>query len=153
MSRRSVLFVCTGNTCRSPMAERIFNALARKSGLDWTATSAGTHAAPGMPMMRLAAAVVAERGLEAGEHRALPVDAGLLEAADSVLVMEAAQRERLVSRFPTFASKIALLGGSADIADPVGGDAATYASCAASIEAALHTIILREKEAYAQNPR
>jgi len=150
---RSVLFVCTGNTCRSPMAERIFAKLARENGLNWTATSAGTHAAPGMPMTRLAAAAVAERGLDAGGHRARPIDAALLDGADSVLVMEAAQRARLVSRFPAFASKIALLGESADIADPVGGDAAKYASCAASIEAALQNIVLREKEAYAENPR
>jgi protein-tyrosine-phosphatase len=148
---KSVLFVCTGNTCRSPMAERIFTALARKEGLDWTASSAGTHAAPGMPMTRLAAAVAAERGLDT-EHQARPVDAALLEGADRVVVMEAAQRQRLVSRFPKFASKIELLD-AADIADPIGGDAAKYASCAAAIEAALQTIIRREIDTYAQNPR
>jgi len=148
---KSILFVCTGNTCRSPMAERIFNSLARKAGLAWTASSAGTHAAPGMPMTRLAAGVVAERGLDT-EHQARPIDASLLESADRVLVMEAAQRGRLVSRFPKFAAKIALLD-SADIADPIGGDAAKYTSCAASIEAALQAFILRENETYVQNPR
>ncbi len=150
---RSVLFVCTGNTCRSPMAERIFVKLAREAGLPWTASSAGTHAAPGMPLTRAAIAALSERGLDGSEHRARPVDAAMLAAADAVFVMEAAQRERLASRFPAFASKIALLGESSDIEDPVGGDAASYAHCAAAIEAALQTIVLREKENYAPNPR
>lgn len=149
----SVLFVCTGNTCRSPMAERIFAKLAREAGLPWTASSAGTHAAPGMPMTRSAAAALAERGLDGAGHLARPVDAAMLDAADAVFVMEAAQRERLVSRFPAFASKIALLGVSAGIEDPIGGDAAKYAKCAVAIEAALQAVILREKENYAPNPR
>lgn len=152
MSRRSILFVCTGNTCRSAMAERIFTQLARKEGLGWTASSAGTHAAPGMPMTRAAKAVLAERGLDGDEHRARPVDAAMLEAADSVLVMEAAQRERLASRFPKFAAKIAALD-TADIVDPIGGDAAEYARCAAAVEAALQTIVLREKETHVSNAR
>lgn len=149
---RTVLFVCTGNTCRSAMAEKIFTSLARKAGLDWTASSAGTHAAPDMPMTRAAKAVLAERGLDGDGHRARPVEAAMLEATDSVFVMEAAQRERLASRFPQFAAKITLLD-SADIVDPIGGDAAAYAACAASIEAALQTIILREKEPHVTNAR
>lgn len=150
---RSVLFVCTGNTCRSPMAERIFVKVAREAGLPWTASSAGTHAAPGMPMTRSAAAVLAARGLDDSGHLARPVDAAMLDAADTVFVMEAAQRERLVSRFPSCASKIALLGAPGGIEDPIGGDAAKYATCAAAIETALQAFILREKENHAPNPR
>lgn len=150
---RTVLFVCTGNTCRSPMAELLFMKLAREAGLDWTASSAGTHAAPGMPLTRTAKAVLTQRGLDGEGHRARAVSAEQLDGADAVFVMEAAQRERLVSRFPQAAPKIALLADPSDIKDPVGGDAAKYADCAASIEAALQAIILREKEKHAPNVR
>ncbi len=152
MSRRSVLFVCTGNTCRSPMAEQIFAKLAQEAGLPWTASSAGTHAAPGMPPSRGAAAILAARGLQPEAHRARPVDASMLEAADAVYVMERAQLDRLVSRFPQHAGKIAVLRQGADIEDPVGGDAAKFEASAAAIEAALRNIILREIETHAPNP-
>jgi len=148
-----ILFVCTGNTCRSPMAEQLFVKLSREAGLPCAAASAGTHAAPGMPLSRAAAAALAERGLEHIEHSARPVDTALLERASAVFVMEAKQRERLAFRFPAFASKITLLRDAADIEDPVGGDAAKYRQCAATIEEALRTIVLREKENHATNSR
>lgn len=150
------LFVCTGNTCRSPMAEHLFLRLAREAGLDHLASSAGTAAAAGMPLSRGAAAVFASRGMGAVAHRARRVDAALLAEAASVFVMERAHRDELAARFPEAAAKIFVLREAAglsplDVEDPVGADAAEYAACAASIEEALHIIVRRET--HVQNAR
>lgn len=140
---KRVLFVCTGNTCRSPMAEVFYNALAGGG-----ASSAGTAAANGMPLSRGAAAVFAKRGLKAPEHRARRVDGAVLASADAVFVMERAHRDELAARFPAHAAKVALLREAAgltpaEVEDPVGADAAEYEACAASIEEALKIIVSR----------
>jgi protein-tyrosine-phosphatase len=155
---KSVLFVCTGNTCRSPMAEYFFVKLSGEAGLSATASSAGTQAAYGMPLSRGAAAVFAARGIGPVAHRARRIDKALLDAAESVYVMERAHRDELVTRFPESASKIYILREAAglkpvDVEDPVGADAAGYTACAASIEEALKIIVPREKESYAPHPR
>ena len=59
-----ILFVCTGNSCRSPMAELYFNHMARQKGLDITAASAGIYANDGGPISRGAAAVMQELGID-----------------------------------------------------------------------------------------
>ncbi len=151
---KSVLFVCTGNTCRSPLAEHLFVKLSREAGLSMTAASAGTQAAYGMPLSRGAAAVFAERGLGAASHRARRVDKALLDAAEAVYVMERAHRDELAKRFPDAKAKLFVLREAAglapaDVEDPVGADAAEYRACAASIEEALAIIVLREKENHA----
>lgn len=155
---KNILFVCTGNTCRSPMAEHFFVKLSREAGLPCTASSAGTQAAIGMPLSRGAAAVFAARGIGPVAHRARRVDKALLDGADAVYVMERAHREDLISRFPDSAAKIAVLREAAgltplDVEDPVGADAADYIACASSIEEALNIIVPREKESYALNTR
>ncbi len=154
----SVLFVCTGNTCRSPLAEHFFAEICREAGLSRSAASAGTRAAEGMPLSRGAAAVLEKRGLGPAAHHARPVNTALLDAAESVYVMERAHRDQLVARFPGYAAKIALLREAAglkpaEVEDPVGADAAEYEICAASIEEALRIIVLRENKLHAQNTR
>ena len=126
---RSVLFVCTGNTCRSPMAEQLFSRLCREAGVDLSVSSAGVEAAAGMPLSRGAAAVFAARGIGPVAHR-----------------------EALIARFPDAASRIFALRES-DIADPAGTAPAEYELSAASIEEALKSIVTRERETHAPNPR
>ena len=157
---KSVLFVCTGNTCRSPMAAIFFVKLAREAGFSVTAASAGTQAAYGMPLSRGAAAVFAARGIASIEHRARRVEKALLDGADTVYVMERTHRGDLISRFPESAAKIVVLREAAgltpvDLDDPLGGSAAMnkYEACAASIEEALQIIVSRESPSYAPNPR
>ncbi|MDX6769470.1 MAG: low molecular weight protein arginine phosphatase [Elusimicrobiota bacterium] len=153
---RRLLFVCTGNTCRSPMAEHLFLRLAREAGLPWTASSAGTAAAAGMPLSRGAAAVFAARGIGPVAHRARRVDAALLREADAVYTLERAHRDELAARFPEAAAKLFVLREAAgltpaDVDDPVGADAALYEATAASIEEALKTLV--ERHRHASNPR
>ena len=151
-----VLFVCTGNTCRSPLAEHLFVKLSREAGLSVTAASAGTKAAYGMPLSRGAAAVFAARGIGPVVHRARRVDKSLLDAAEAVYVMERAHRDEILTRFPDAKAKLFVLREAAglkplDVEDPVGADAAEYTACAASIEEALHLIIRRQS--HVPNPR
>lgn len=153
---RRLLFVCTGNTCRSPMAEHFLLRLAREAGLPWTASSAGTAAAVGMPLSRGASAVFAARGIGPVAHRARRVDAALLREADAVYALERAHRDELLARFPDAAGKISVLREAAgltppDVDDPVGADAALYEATAASIEEAVK--ILVERHRHASNPR
>ncbi|MDD5301564.1 MAG: low molecular weight protein arginine phosphatase [Elusimicrobia bacterium] len=153
---RSVLFVCTGNTCRSPLAEHFFVKLSREAGLPCAASSAGTQAAIGMPLSRGAAAIFAARGVGPVAHRARRVDKALLDAADAVYVMERAHRDELLARFPETKAKLFVLREAAglkpvDVEDPVGADAAEYQACASSIEEALQIIVRRES--HAPNPR
>lgn len=152
---RHLLFVCTGNICRSPMAEHFLNRLTRDNGLPWTAASAGT--APhgiGMPLSRGASAVLAARGIgQAAMHRSRLLDAALLRAADTVYAMARGHREEILARFPEAASKTFVLREAAgltpaDVADPIGADAAGYEACADSIEEALKIIVQ-----HAPNPR
>lgn len=155
---KNFLFVCTGNTCRSPMAERFFLRLAKEAGLDWTAASAGTQAAYGMPLSRGAAAVFLKKGIGPVKHRAQRVDAAMMRDAERVYVMETAHRDYLKRQFTEHAAKIFLLREDAglipaEVEDPVGADALQYEACAASIEEAVKIIVQRETKHHAQNAR
>ncbi|HEU4632219.1 MAG TPA: low molecular weight protein arginine phosphatase [Gemmatimonadaceae bacterium] len=90
-----VLFVCTGNTCRSPMAEGIARRLAAARGLTGVEfASAGTGAAAESPATDGALLVSMEQGVDLGEHRSRPLTAELVAQADLVLAMGAGHLER-----------------------------------------------------------
>ncbi len=83
----NVLFVCTANVCRSPMAQTIFNALAEDEGLTFRAESAGIAALEGEPMALNAVTALEEAGFYPGLHRARRVSSTMMEAAELVLAM------------------------------------------------------------------
>ena len=92
-SARHVLFVCTGNTCRSPLAESIARREARTRGLEGLAfRSAGTHASEGAPASEGSAAVGREAGLDLSSHASTPLDRELLDWADLVLCLSVSHR-------------------------------------------------------------
>jgi protein-tyrosine-phosphatase len=110
-----VLFVCTGNTCRSPGAELLARA-AGVEGLEFG--SAGTHATDGDPMSpELVAALPV--GLDTASFRSRRLTAGLLEEADLVLTMEAAQRTWILDRHPALSGKVCTLGQLAEALETV----------------------------------
>jgi protein-tyrosine phosphatase len=84
---KRVLFICTANVCRSPMAEALFNALAEDRGLGFRAESAGVAALKGKPMAPNASAALEEIGVYAEGHSARQVNAKMLEEADLVITM------------------------------------------------------------------
>ncbi len=138
--RHSILFVCTGNVCRSPMAAALFNAKAHDLGDDqtYTAISAGTWALENQPASGHALTVMAERALDLTAHRGQTITREMLEQAAVVIVMTRSHRDALASEFPTVRFKIHLMSElidrTFDVADPYGGALAEYQDCAASLE-------------------
>lgn len=103
-----VLFVCTGNTCRSPMAEGLFRRLSREAGLKVEIRSAGLAAFPGSAIAEHAATVLQERQASF-DGSSTAVTPELLAWADAVFVMTAGHKQALLSRSPEHVDKVHLL--------------------------------------------
>ncbi len=137
---RSVLFVCTANQCRSPMAEALLKSLvARRGEADrWQIQSAGTWAEPGRPATQLSQVVMRRRKIDLSEHRSRPIDADLLAAASIILVMTRHHQEAIQAEFPATQHKVYLLSQlvdrSFDVEDPYGGSLDDYDLCATDIQ-------------------
>ncbi|MGA9533361.1 MAG: hypothetical protein WBR18_11650 [Anaerolineales bacterium] len=128
----SILFVCTANQCRSPIAEAIFRrkVMAAGKGEDWRVGSAATWGQAGQPASEKARQVAEENGFDLSHHRSRRVDDLDLAAIDLMLVMESGHQEALRAEFPQLADRIQLLtsmaGPAYDVRDPVGGDVEGY---------------------------
>jgi protein-tyrosine phosphatase len=137
----SVLFVCTANICRSPVAEVLFRAWLEQQAVpgEWQVSSAGTWAQAGSAASLYSQQMAAQRGLALGQHRARRVDEAMLANTDVVLCMARNQREALQVEFPQHAARIhlwtALAGPGYDVADPYGGPLAGYVEMAEELEA------------------
>ena len=128
-----VLFVCSGNTCRSPMAAAIANHFCRATLPDLSAMSAGVSAAPGSPMSADAIVALGERGVP-HRHRSQRLTRDLIAQSDLVLVME--RRHLVVAEAlagelePHNRPQIALLEEDAEVPDPIGLGLPTYRALA-----------------------
>ena len=139
---RKLLFVCTGNTCRSPMAEGIFNVYAAQEGLNALASSAGLTVTSPQPACDNAVLAAKEYGADLSAHRARRVDASMIDESDAVLCMTYGHQTVLERMFPQYAEKILCLA-QYDIADPYGGDLELYRKTAAQIDAAIRKLPIR----------
>jgi aminomethyltransferase len=131
----NILFVCTGNTCRSPIAEAILRHMA---GRRHQARSAGVAACPGSPVNEKAAQALAEIGVE-HTGRSAHVDGALLEWADLVVCMETYHCDAILLDHPQLGNKIRTLAEWAgeparDVHDPFGGEPEAYRKTRDEIE-------------------
>lgn len=113
----TILFVCTANQFRSPIAAACFDRKLRdeRCAGEWRVLSAGTWAPPGLPAHPIALQAAAARGLDLLAHTTREVDASILSAADLIVVMTHNHREALLAEFPDVAGKMHLLGELAGI--------------------------------------
>ncbi|MDE2150504.1 MAG: low molecular weight phosphotyrosine protein phosphatase [Gammaproteobacteria bacterium] len=115
----SILVVCTGNICRSPMAEALL--AQRLTGAGKRVTSAGIAALVGRPAAPPAQEVMQEHGYDLSAHRGRQLNAALLSAADLVLALDDSHRRWMIDNFPQFRGRVHKLGkwrNDADIDDP-----------------------------------
>ena len=128
-----VLFVCTGNTCRSPMAAALLLDMTAREGMSFAVSSAGLYAHNGAPISANAVAALRDAGVAEtpennyGAHVAHTVDEQMMSAADAVVAISGSHAMELLMRYPAYVAKITTL--PFDIPDPFGGDAAVYREC------------------------
>lgn len=137
-----ILFICTGNTCRSPMAEGLFRAHEGEQKTGLAASSAGLFTQGGLPASDNARAAAKERGADLSAHRSRMLTPELAREARYLVCMTGAHYDRLCELFPDCTDKIFTLLPT-DISDPFGGDLETYRRAAAEIDAGVCAIIER----------
>ncbi len=132
-----ILFVCSGNTCRSPMAQGIFRKMIQDRHLDVQCESAGLSAAEGMPASENAVAAMLERGIDISDHR-----------SGSVYSLDLSSYDIIVPMTQSHAVYLARLGASAEklylfkngVSDPYGGSLQVYRRTADELEESLSTL-------------
>ena len=132
-----VCFVCTGNTCRSPMAEALFNALAKEhSKIPLEAFSAGLYAAEGEPIAKNAVLALTEEKIPEIHpyrlHLSHTITENEAQSYDRLVGITRSHAAELYLCFPGLAQRIVCL--PKDVSDPYGGDLETYKACLAELK-------------------
>ncbi len=131
-----ILFVCTGNTCRSPMAEGLLKKLISKNNMIAEVASAGIFANDGVSVSDKAVVACAEKGVNISEYISKGISKKLLMEVDLVLTMTRAHKQVLLQKVPEISDKIYTLKEyngrtqSLDVQDPFGQNLESYRRCA-----------------------
>lgn len=146
----NLLFVCTGNTCRSCMAEAIAKDEAKKRNMDINIASAGIYAFPGQKASTNAVKAMMEMDLDLSCHTAAAINLELMKKSDLILTMTSSHKKELISLYSEFSNKIHTLmeyvGENGEVSDPFGGDIEIYRKCAAQLKGAMEKLFLKLKE-------
>src|SRR5205823_6025127 len=155
---RTILFVCTGNVCRSPMAEGLFRHAARGRG-DFCVLSAGVGAIEGQPPSAYAVQALKELGIDISQQRSRMLTADVVNQADYIFGMTHGHVDAINLLYPQAAEKTFLLREfdetldvfEKDISDPIGGSYEIYLACRDQIEQGLVSLLnfIEQYEAYA----
>jgi L-threonylcarbamoyladenylate synthase len=139
----NLLMVCSGNTCRSPMAEAMMRKMWADSAPRLRVWSRGTSAVPGSPASPEAQAEMSARGISLESHASAPVTEADLEQADLVVTMTLSHKKALVARYPAYKSKVRTLAEvaegsvSGDVPDPFGRGQQAYGRTAETLKSGL----------------
>jgi len=153
MTPHTILFVCTGNQCRSPMAEGLLRHLLGESAVI-TVSSCGTGGFTDIPASEEAVQVMKEAGVDISSHRSRPLTAGLLKEADLVLVMSERHLRHIEMLYPEFGRTTFLLRDyvsetpafsdvSPEIPDPIGKGIDVYRQVYAMLKEDLEKLAAR----------
>jgi len=148
LATTNILLVCTGNTCRSPMAAGLLRAsLAEALGVEvselenngYRTSSAGTATVSGLPATPEAIAAMKEKGIDISDHRSAALTRDMVEQAQVILTMTQGHRAAVLRLGAGNDERCYLLSDGRDIEDPMGGDFGVYKSCRDQIEAGIET--------------
>ncbi|MBI4054535.1 MAG: low molecular weight protein arginine phosphatase [Elusimicrobia bacterium] len=149
----NILFVCTGNTCRSALAHHVFQKMVADQGWkDIRISSCGTYGSAQLRVPAVVYELLEKEGISGVAHRSQPLTRESVEQADLILGMSQEHLDEIVERFPGVEGKAHLLRrfvgieADPDIADPLGQPREVYESCLKTLKESLERLLEKVRE-------